>query len=256
MTIQTSITTRLALTGTALLTMAALAVAPATAAASTQTAVDEATLFAPAATSAIAVSDTGNGLSAAEMADITYMVEEEKLAHDVYVTLAELWDTPVFVNISRAETAHMGAVETLIDGYGLVDPVGDNPVGVFTNPELQSLYDDLIATGSVSLIDALEVGALVEEVDIADLLTSIDETDASDVAAVWQRLLSGSQSHLRSFTTQLTNLGVSYEPAVLDAATFDEMLAASSVGGNGYGTEAGQGAGAGGQNGRGHGRNG
>jgi len=256
MTTQTPIATRLALAGTALVAAAGLALAPAIAASTTQTAVDEATLFAPAATSAVVASNTGSGLSAAEVADIQYMVEEEKLAHDVYVTLGGIWDTPVFFNISRAETTHMSAVGTLVDGYGLTDPVGDNPVGVFTNPELQSLYDDLIAKGSGSLIDALEVGALVEEVDIADLLKSIDETTAPDVAAVWQRLLSGSQSHLNAFTTQLTNLGVSYEPAVLDAATYDQMLAASGTGGFGNGVDAGQGAGSGGQNGRGHGRNG
>ncbi|MCL1595492.1 MAG: DUF2202 domain-containing protein, partial [Actinomycetia bacterium] len=79
-----------------------------------------------------------------------------------------------------------------------------------------------------SLSAAMSVGALIEEVDIEDLLSSIDETTAPDVALVWERLLSGSQNHLRAFTSQLSSLNVEYEPTVLDAATYDEMLASST----------------------------
>ena len=49
--------------------------------------------------------------------------------------------------------------------------------GEFNNSELQDLYNDLIAKGSVSLYDALVVGATIEDVEIYDLNTAIDETD-------------------------------------------------------------------------------
>jgi hypothetical protein len=210
-------------------------------------------LYAPATVSVTSIAASQNGLSDAEVADILFMREEEKLAHDVYVTLGELWGTPVFTNISRAETTHMSAVETLIERYRLDDPVGDNPVGVFTDPTLQAMYDDLVATGSGSLVDALTVGALIEEVDIEDLISSINEPDATDVALVWQQLLAGSQNHLKAFTSQLSGLGIDYQPTVLDSATYDEMLAGAGQGG---GTNSnGTGLGTGQQGGRGHGRN-
>ena len=38
----------------------------------------------------------------------------------------------------------MDAFKYLIDTYELVDPVGENPPGVFMNEDLQELYDKLI----------------------------------------------------------------------------------------------------------------
>ncbi len=38
-------------------------------------------------------------LSAIETADLQFMREEEKLAHDVYAALYAKWQTPVFLNI-------------------------------------------------------------------------------------------------------------------------------------------------------------
>ena len=48
-------------------------------------------------------------VSPAEAASLQFMREEEKLAHDVYVTLYEQWGLRVFNNISRQRaTAHRG----------------------------------------------------------------------------------------------------------------------------------------------------
>ena len=89
-------------------------------------------------------------LSAEETAALLYMREEEKLAHDVYITLYEQWGLPLFQNISRSEQAHADSIKTLIDRYGLTDPASST-VGVFTDPALQALYTDLVARGSQSL---------------------------------------------------------------------------------------------------------
>ncbi len=107
-------------------------------------------------------------LTSDESAALLYMREEEKLAHDVYVTLFAQWNLPTFQNISRSEQTHTDAVKTLIDRYGLQDPASSS-VGVFTNPDLQALYNDLVARGSQSLAEALKVGAAIEEIDIRDL---------------------------------------------------------------------------------------
>jgi hypothetical protein len=44
-----------------------------------------------------------------EAASLQFMREEEKLAHDVYVTLYEQWGLRVFNNISRSEQQHTEA---------------------------------------------------------------------------------------------------------------------------------------------------
>jgi len=163
-------------------------------------------------------------LSEQEAMDIAYMREEEKLARDVYLTMAELWNVNVFSNISRAEQMHMDNVLALIDRYDLEDPAASNEIGVFTNPDLQALYDSLIEQGSASLEDALLVGAAIEDIDIFDLQVAIAATDNEDVALVWDNLLTGSYNHMRAFTRQLDRSGVEYTPSYISAAEYAEIV--------------------------------
>lgn len=243
--------TRLSVAGAAFAISFAAIAAPLAAAPITQTAADEVTLYATADASIDAVAASANVLTDAEIQDVLFMREEEKLARDVYMTLGEVWGTPIFTNIAGAESMHMNSVETLITRYSLDDPVDDNPVGVFVNPTLQTMYDDLVATGSQSLIDAFEVGALIEEIDIEDLIDSIADTEATDVLLVWQHLISGSQNHLKAFTSQLAAQGVDYEPTVLDTATYEDMLSEVERGNGAHGNNAD--VARGNQRGRGHG---
>ncbi|MCA9242093.1 MAG: DUF2202 domain-containing protein [Planctomycetales bacterium] len=146
---------------------------------------------------------TSDTLDAQETADLLHMREEEKLARDVYQTLGDKYDVAVFDNIAASEQQHMDSMLTLLDKYGLEDPVGDNPVGVFEDPALQSLYDQLVARGEQSLEDAYQVGVTIEELDIADLQEAIETTDNADIARAYGNLLSGSQNHLTAFTAAL-----------------------------------------------------
>ena len=146
---------------------------------------------------------TGGTLTAQEESDLLFMREEEKLARDVYLTLYDTWGLPLFQNIAGSEQSHMNSVLALLDNYGLADPVGINPQGVFVNPELQALYDQLVAQGSQSLDAALRVGALIEEIDIADLDTALTTTVQADVNQVFQQLRAGSTNHLRAFVSTL-----------------------------------------------------
>jgi len=157
-------------------------------------------------------------LSEAEEEGLSFMREEEKLARDVYLMLYEQWGIRIFQNIAKAEETHMSAVAGLLERYGIPDPAADTAVGVFTNPELQALYDQLMEEGSQSLADALRVGALVEEVDIIDLEDYIDQTDNEDLLLVYQNLLKGSYNHLRAFTSTLEKqTGEIYQLQLLEA---------------------------------------
>ena len=163
-------------------------------------------------------------LTEAEIEGILFMREEEKLARDVYVKLADIWDSNVFTNIGASEQRHMDEVLLLIDKYGLADPVADNDIGVFEDVTLQALYDDLIARGSASEIEALNVGAAIEEIDIIDLEEYLEATNNPDIVQVYGDLLSGSMKHLQSFTSVLSKRGVEYEPQYLEKAEYDEIL--------------------------------
>ncbi|WP_157813912.1 MULTISPECIES: DUF2202 domain-containing protein [unclassified Microbacterium] len=131
---------------------------------------------------------------------LPYLIEEEKLAHDVYTALGEMWDVRVFSNIAASETTHEGAVAEILPAYDLADPRTDE-LAVFTDASLQAMYDDLIALGSRSLADAIQVGITIEKTDIADLSATIPGAPA-DIAALLKRLLTASENHLAAFERQ------------------------------------------------------
>lgn len=128
------------------------------------------------------------------------MVAEEKVAHDVYVTLGDMYDVPTFDRIANSEDRHQDAVRTLLDAYGVTDPTVGDAVGEFDDPVFQAMYDDMVATGSKSLDAAAQVGITIEEVDIADLQQALDAGQPADITRVFSNLLSGSEKHLAAFT--------------------------------------------------------
>ncbi|HMQ63125.1 MAG TPA: DUF2202 domain-containing protein, partial [Flavilitoribacter sp.] len=122
---------------------------------------------------------------------------------------------------------HMAAVRNLIDKYGLTDPVGTNPEGVFQNETLAALYNALISEGLISPVAALQVGAKIEDLDLSDLDAAMTKVDNQDIQAVFGELSRGSRNHLRAFMTNLENMGATYEPVYLSAAAFEAILAGS-----------------------------
>lgn len=140
-------------------------------------------------------------LTATETADLQYLREEEKLARDVYTVLYEKWGLSVFSTIAASEQRHTDSIRKLLVKYGVSDPAASTAPGEFVNDELQALYDELVARGSVSLADAIDVGVLIEEIDIADLEERIATTSRKDIVRVYSNLLSGSENHLAAFTS-------------------------------------------------------
>lgn len=193
--------------------------------------------------SGIAVIDLPAGdLSAEETAALLFMREEEKLARDVYNTLYAVWGQPTFQNIAASEQAHMDEVKLLLDRYGLADPALE-PAS-FTDPSLAALYDQLVAQGSLSLADALKVGAAIEEIDILDLQARLAQTDNADIQQVFNNLMNGSYNHLNAFASALlAQSGEAYQPQYLSAEAYAAIVTGqfgngnqgqSGQGGNGY----------------------
>jgi hypothetical protein len=163
-------------------------------------------------------------LSPEEEAGLLHMRQEEKLAQDVYLALQETWGADVFANIASSEDRHMAAVKKLLDKYGVGDPVGEDGPGIFSDPYFQGLYDELVAAGSVSVVEAFRVGAMIEDLDIYDLLECLLETDNDDITRVYLNLVRGSRNHLRAFVGLLELLGETYEAQHLTQEEVDEIV--------------------------------
>jgi hypothetical protein len=146
-------------------------------------------------------------ITESEAAGLLFMREEEKMARDVYDYLYEKYQLPVFKNITKSENMHMSAVLRLIEGFKIADNSSNNP-GEYTNEHIAELYDQLIEKGNISEIEALKVGVLIEQTDIADLQKELLTVENSSVKTVYGNLLKGSEAHLKAFTWNLKVRGV------------------------------------------------
>jgi hypothetical protein len=130
---------------------------------------------------------------------LKYMVEEEKLARDVYTVFAKTAAYPKFRNIANAEQFHLDQMSIVLENYGLWNPTLNRKPGVFFNKELSALYKTLITKDQLSALDAIQVGIIIEEKDIADLTAMEALITQEDIQFVVNYLKAGSQNHLAAF---------------------------------------------------------
>lgn len=142
-------------------------------------------------------------LTTAEAASVSFMREEERLARDIYLALGEKWNLTVFRNIAASEQSHFEAMGKILANKNLPDPSAGKEAGVYAEPKLNTLYNELIAKGLNSIEDALAVGVAVETTDIADLEAAIQGTTRTDLKRVYTNLMNASYSHLEAFENNI-----------------------------------------------------
>lgn len=163
-------------------------------------------------------------LSQDDIDGLILMREEEKLARDVYLHFAEVYSLRVFSNIARSEARHMSAIKVLLDKYGIADPIIDDSRGAFTDSHLGVLYLQLTTAGDAGLLDALVVGATIEDLDIHDLVHLSEGLDKADILFVYGNLTKGSRNHLRAYYSQILSNSGSYQPQFISQDLFDSIV--------------------------------
>jgi len=166
--------------------------------------------------------ETGVALTQIEKDALVFMLEEERLARDVYDRLLDKWGLRQFENISTSEQSHMDAVENLLKKYAL--PYSILEAGTFQNADLQAAYDSLVAQGEVNLVGALTSGATIEDLDIFDLENWMDQIENDEILNVFSKLQCGSRNHLRAFTNSLDMEGETYTPQFISLTDYEEIL--------------------------------
>jgi len=165
---------------------------------------------------------------------LSYMGNEERLAHDVYL---ELYNYHVangdgeivelFNIATNSETTHIETVQSLINKYDLntssfsnIDlpelgykdtTVANMTMGTYDIAAIQNLHDALLAKGKESKQAALEVGCMVEVTDIEDLsqdIQRVKDSNATDIETAFEFLRNGSYSHYWSFDKGLKDMGI------------------------------------------------
>jgi hypothetical protein len=133
---------------------------------------------------------------------LEFMVEEERLAHELYTLFASEYPS-IFAGIARSEERHMEAVARQLDLRGMDDPGEGLEPGDYAVDELDELYATWSAQGLESVEAALQVGIDLEEADIADLEEALGDPSTEPVERVFSALLAGSRRHLQAFTSAL-----------------------------------------------------
>jgi hypothetical protein len=144
-------------------------------------------------------------LTEEEISSLIHMYQEEKLAMDIYDSFADTYDEVVFDKISDSEETHMNVVGKLLTSAGVdITELQSLESGEFIDEDIQTLYETLLAQGSLSLEEALNVGVDIEIVDSQDLYTFLeDENLDSHIVEVYTKLASANENHLEAFTTAL-----------------------------------------------------
>lgn len=193
-------------------------------------------------------------LDAAEETHLIFMREEEKLARDVYLTLAQWYPyQPVFNTIATgSEQTHTDTMRDKLADYGIADPNPDanelpEMIGVFTGETygeyFTEKFTELTDRAATSELDALYVGAFIEELDmhdiaecpqvIVDMDNSIDEgecglnyTDETALINAYSSLLDGSENHLRAYVGRIEAVigAGNYEAQYLTQQEVDAIL--------------------------------
>lgn len=128
------------------------------------------------------------------------MIEEERMAGDIYEVLAQQTGLIVFDKIAVSEDRHYDSLVTLAQAASIdLSGIAGLPAGQYADPELQALYDSLIAQAASSTQSALEVGAQIETIDIEDLEAAMVDVVGTPLWNAYSQLLQGSQNHLAAF---------------------------------------------------------
>ncbi|WP_282135500.1 DUF2202 domain-containing protein [Seonamhaeicola maritimus] len=166
-----------------------------------------------------------NGLEEVEENALLFMLEEEKLARDTYTFLSELWSLNQFENIKKSEQSHMNAVASLLDKNNIDYTI--LPYGEFNNQELQNLYNQFKIDGAINKSKALQIGATIEDLDIVDLQSFMDNISNVSIESVFKSLQCGSRNHLRSFVKAIEMNGDTYTPQYLTSDSYTAILTGS-----------------------------
>lgn len=166
-------------------------------------------------------------ISQLEIDNLKFLREEEKLARDVYLYSFKKYGENIFNNIANSEQQHMNQVLTILNKYQIADPASSKN-GVFNHVSIQKLYDDLTTKSDSSLVDALKVGAFIEDFDINDLVQLKSIINYSDIQSMLDKLHCGSNNHLRNYVQQLEKLNSAYEPEFISTEEYDLIINSSN----------------------------
>ena len=151
--------------------------------------------------------------------------------------------------LDATEQTHTDTLRDRLSQFNLPDPNPEtnnlpSSLGVFTGEEwgwyFTEKFEELTSKGAVSELEALYVGAFIEELDMRDIAIcpeimiergypipcGLEYTDEEALQTAYRSLISGSESHLRAYVGQIEAvIGVgNYKAQYLSQTEVDTIL--------------------------------
>jgi hypothetical protein len=173
-----------------------------------------------------AISGQTSILSEKEGQDLLYIIEEERLIHDMLSNAHHNWNIRLFDRLSQAEQGH---VDKLVDvacelSWTIPVPYMVNRPGQYENKAIQGLYYDLCSRTEESLEEALLVSALLYELNILDLDRRMLATEKQRLQIVYAHFKKTSKNYLRTLVSHLRIIGIEYQPVLLYPDEFEWII--------------------------------
>jgi hypothetical protein len=207
-----------------------------------------------AAVNAAVSNDSASVLDFNEQTHLVFTCEEEKLARDVYRVLGRRFpEIGSFAAMAENKEDSNCAVEELLEKFRVSVPRVNHNVGVFSwgiyGRYFTEKYLVLTNQGTSSPLNALYVGAFIEELSILDInqcpkvivdisnginqatACGMQYTDNPDVLGIYADLLDESREHLRLLVSDIEQIiGTGkYQAQVLQQEEVDAILSRRQV---------------------------
>lgn len=164
-------------------------------------------------------------LTDAEKNHVLWMREESKVARDLYTFLFNRWGIPVFKKKMVKEQVNMDRSLTIINKYGLTDPIVKDEQGIYSKENFRQMYVELAMRGNSSLPEALRAAAITEELDIMELEDALQNTITNpDLKSIYNTMAVSSRNHLRAIIEQIQCMGEIYGPQRLPEKRFYSIV--------------------------------
>jgi hypothetical protein len=161
-----------------------------------------------------------------ENQDLYFLLANNDLLKDVNATFSEIWKNQVFEHELSDRNRMDMFVRKNMTALGIPVEKTDlgDPRGLFEDESLQQLYDNLTATGSQSVVHALQAAGELEERMIIFLEKALSRTENLEVILLYDRLRAVSKTNLRVISEELLTAGINYRPKVMSDQYFDNNV--------------------------------
>jgi hypothetical protein len=163
-------------------------------------------------------------LNQIEVTDIDYLKEMQKLDSDYYAVIAAQYPrAPILSNLAISSSTLANADYVIYVRYSITDPESDIQ-GIFSDPKLQQIYNQDLATAAGGLGDAYTAAAQDEDLHIANLVAAMSRTNNQDLIFMYSQQLAEARNNLRQVTQQLRTMGIQYTPVYLPSDSYNAII--------------------------------